>query len=264
MPEPRLLPVPMFADNYLWLYHTDDDEALAVDPGDYAVLDRALQAGNLRLTTVFVTHHHADHCGGLDELRQSRPGVRVYGPEGIRGVSRTVSDGQILDLGTLGRWHVMAVPGHTLDHLAFHADEPGILFCGDTLFSAGCGRLFEGDAAMLHQSLQRLANLPDRTRVCCAHEYTLSNLRFACEVDPDNEALAAYRRTCEHRRQVGEPTLPASLGAEKRINPFLRCASPAIQAGLSARPDGPAPGKEPVEFFAALRRLKDVWKPVSP
>ncbi len=238
----------------------DGRQAVVIDPGDAAPVEATLSAQNLRLAGILVTHHHADHVGGVDELRE-RHHAPVWGPAGetIPEPYEPLAEGDVVEV--LGRrFQVIEVPGHTAGHIAYLELDGGaspLLFCGDTLFSGGCGRLFEGTPAQMHASLQRLAALPGGTRVCCTHEYTLANLRFARAVQPDNAALSAYMAECAARRAAGEPTLPSTIAREREINPFLRCA----EAGVAsvARQHG-ATGDEPVEVFAALRRWKDGFR----
>lgn len=255
----NLLALPAFADNYIWMLH-DGRDALVVDPGDEAPVQAALDAHGLRLAAILVTHHHADHTGGVDALRARLHGP-VYAPAGEVTPEPNVplADGDVIEV--LGRrFAVIEVPGHTAGHIAYLEQDAGdapLLFCGDTLFSAGCGRLFEGTAAQMHASLSRLAALPGGTRVCCTHEYTLSNLRFAAAVEPANAERIAHQAWCESERAAGRPTLPSRIARERQINPFLRCAEPAVMAAARARgaagDDGPA-------VFAALRRWKDEFR----
>jgi hydroxyacylglutathione hydrolase len=257
----KLVALPAFADNYIWMVH-DGQRAFVVDPGDAAPVMAALDAGPLTLAGILVTHHHADHVGGVDELRSRLQGP-VYGPKAERIPEPFVplAEGDTIDLLGL-RMQVIEVPGHTAGHIAYYAERGGAgaepwLFCGDTLFSAGCGRLFEGTPQQMHASLQRLSGLPGVTRVMCTHEYTLANLRFAQTVEPGNAAVAAYRAWCEAQRAAGEPTLPSSIEREQRINPFLRCSEPAVvEAGLR---EG-ATGSSPVAVFAALREWKNRFR----
>lgn len=256
----QLLPIPAFTDNYIWLLH-DGQRALVVDPGEPDGVRAHLAAASLALDTILLTHHHADHTGGVDALRQAT-GARVIGPAFEKlpePVQRVQGGDHVQALGI--DFQVIDVPGHTSGHIAFHADRVAgrpLLFCGDTLFSGGCGRLFEGTPAQMHQSLGRLAALPGDTRVCCTHEYTLSNLRFAAEVDPDNADLTAYRARCEALRERGEPTLPSSIELERRINPFLRTAhAPLIR---SAQRHAPGSADDPVAVFATLREWKNVFR----
>ena len=249
-----LQPLPAFQDNYIWLLATGSVAAV-VDPGDAAPVRSALAERHLRLAAVLVTHHHADHMGGAAELAREHA-CPVYGParEAIEAVDRPLTGGAEVDIPALqARFRVLDIPGHTAGHIAYGGH--GIIFCGDTLFSAGCGRLFEGTAQQMCASLAKLAALPDDTRVCCGHEYTLANLKFAREVEPDNWDVREYERECAARRARGEPTLPSRLGRERRVNPFLRCAEPAVRDAARRRL-----GREPadaVEVFAAIRLWKD-------
>jgi len=253
-----LLPVPAFADNYIWLLH-DGRDALAVDPGEAAPLRQALQALGLNLAAILVTHHHGDHVGGLAALRAGGFEGPVIGPAGeaIEGLTQTVAEGERLQC--LGQdIQVLDVPGHTAGHIAFVvACEPPILFCGDTLFGAGCGRLFEGTPAQMQASLSKLLALPPQTRVCCAHEYTLSNLRFAQAVEPDNPALAARLQADQAARSASRPTLPSTLALEAATNPFLRWNEPGVRAAARQRAPQPAASDAPVAVFTALRQWKN-------
>lgn len=264
----KLVALPAFSDNYIWMLH-DGVEALVVDPGDAAPVLSALAERGLRLAGILVTHHHADHVGGLAALRQHLRGPVIgTGTEGIQGLDRTVIEGEQVEL--LGqRFEVIEVPGHTAGHIAFFLREPAdgsepILFCGDTLFSGGCGRLFEGTPAQMLASLDKLAALPGETRVCCAHEYTLSNLRFAQAVEPGNAELAAYIAHCQALRQQQRPTLPSSIATERAINPFLRSdhaaprASARRHAETSATPL--AADADRVAVFATLRQWKNEFR----
>ena len=239
----------------------DGRDAIVVDPGDSAPVIAALAATGLALAGILVTHHHADHVGGVDALRPLLKGV-VHGParEPIPQPFVPLLDGARIEVCGLS-FEVLDVPGHTAGHIAyFHAAQDAqapIVFCGDTLFSIGCGRLFEGTPAQMNASLQRLASLPADTRVCCAHEYTLANLRFAHAVDPDNDELAAYTRRCETLRAQGLPTLPGCIGQERLINPFLRCGELAVVQ--AARRHGAASDGE-ADVFAALRQWKNSFR----
>jgi hydroxyacylglutathione hydrolase len=255
-----LIALPAFADNYIWMLH-DGREAVVVDPGDAAPVIAALDELQLALAAILVTHHHADHVGGVDALRPRLQGP-VYGPrrERIPEPFIALDDGDAVEV--LGRrFEVIDVPGHTAGHIAyFETSASGaapLLFCGDTLFSGGCGRLFEGTAAQMHASLSRLADLPGITQVCCTHEYTLSNLKFAHAVEPLNDDLARYTTWCKAQRERGQPTLPSTLAQELRINPFLRCGEPAV--AQAARLHG-ADSNEPVPVFAALRLWKNEFR----
>jgi len=254
-----LIPLPAFSDNYVWMLH-DGREALVVDPGDAAPVMQALQQEGVELRSILVTHHHADHTGGVDSLRLTT-GAQVWGPahENIPQPYLPLVQGQ--EVHTLGlTFEVIDVPGHTAGHIAFyHPDVDGapLLFCGDTLFSAGCGRLFEGTPTQMEDSLKRLADLPVNTRVCCTHEYTLSNLRFALTVDPENADLRAYQGHCLALRGQNLPTLPSSIDLERRINPFLRASAPPILAALR---HFDAAGLARDGAFATLRRWKNEYR----
>ncbi|MDB5937802.1 MAG: Hydroxyacylglutathione hydrolase [Polaromonas sp.] len=254
-----LIPVSAFADNYLWLLH-DGRRALVVDPGDAEPVMRVLEASRLRLESILVTHHHADHTGGVDALRKAT-GATVYGPatERIPAPFQPLREGdRVTALGL--DFQVLDVPGHTAGHIAFYTpdmDGQPLLFCGDTLFSGGCGRLFEGTPAQMLASLDKLAALPGATRVCCAHEYTLANLRFALAVEPDNAALAAHAQHCRQLREQGLPTLPSSISQEVLINPFLRTRQAGIRAAVH---QFEASARDDTTVFAALRQWKNQFK----
>lgn len=252
----KLSALPAFADNYIWMLH-DDTQAVVVDPGDAAPVAQALDAQGLQLAGILVTHHHADHVGGVNALRPRLRGP-VWGPahEHIPAPYVPLNDGDRITVAGL-HWRVIDVPGHTAGHIAYLQEDDvaaPLLFCGDTLFSAGCGRLFEGTPAQMHASLSRLAALAADTRVCCTHEYTLSNLRFAAAVEPDNAERAAYDGRCRALRAQGLPTLPSHIGLERQINPFLRCHVPAVVA--AARAQGAA-DESPVSVLATLREWKN-------
>jgi hydroxyacylglutathione hydrolase len=267
-----LVTIPAFDDNYLWLLH-DGQRALVVDPGDAAPVLAKLSELGLQLDVILVTHHHADHVGGVAELR-SATGAKVFGPafETMPEPITRVGEGdRVAALGI--DFAVMEVPGHTAGHIAYfnasillqaavlQADSQAVaspvLFCGDTLFSGGCGRLFEGSPAQMLASLSTLAALPDETLVCCAHEYTLSNLKFALAVDPANAALIAYRSHCESLRARSIPTIPCKMGIEKQINPFLRSSSAGVKAAVQ---QFDPTAQSDIEIFAALRQWKNNFK----
>ncbi len=254
-----LIPIPAFADNYLWLLH-DGKQALVVDPGDAGPVLAVLKALGLQLASILVTHHHADHTGGVHELR-TISGAQVYGPakERIPQPYTPLVEGDRLQ--ALGiEFKVLEVPGHTSGHIAFHASDINgkpLLFCGDTLFSGGCGRLFEGTPAQMLASLDKLAALPTETVVCCTHEYTLANLRFAVAVEPDNQVLADYQAHCTKLRGNGQPTLPTSIAMELQINPFLRSRQSPVKAA-ARRFDHSA--HDDATDFAAIRQWKNQFK----
>lgn len=245
--------LPALRDNYIWLLSAGR-QAVVVDPGEAAPVRAALAAHSLQLVAVLLTHHHADHCAGVAELAQDWPGLAVFAPgvEEIAGTTHPLSGGETLAL--LGAsCSVLAVPGHTRGHLAYA--WPGHLFCGDTLFGAGCGRLFEGTPAQMAASLASLAAFPDETLLYCAHEYTEANLRFAAVVEPDNPAVQRRMQQVALRRGQGLPTVPSTLAEEKASNPFLRCQVPAVCAAAQRREPGIA--TDAVTVFAAIRAWRN-------
>ncbi|WP_205617429.1 hydroxyacylglutathione hydrolase [Pelomicrobium methylotrophicum] len=249
-----VVPVPAFNDNYIWVLH-DGQQAVAVDPGDAAPVFDFLERQRLRLAAILVTHHHGDHVGGIPALLH-RHRVPVYGPRGesISTVTCPLAEGDRVCLPALElEFGVLEVPGHTAGHIAYYGH--GRLFCGDTLFACGCGRLFEGTASQMYRSLEKLAALPGDTRVYCAHEYTLSNIRFAKAADPHNPALLERERREKAVRERLEPTLPSTIALERATNPFLRCTEPAVQATVAQRHGRRI--TDPVEVFAALRAWKN-------
>ena len=266
--SPTITPVSAFSDNYVWLLERDGD-AVVVDPGDAVPVERALAARGLTLRAILLTHHHADHTGGVRPMLAARPAgtVPVYGPatERIDGVTVPMREGDRVTLDALGlSFDVLDIPGHTRGHIAYVSipdpaapESPQSLFCGDTLFAAGCGRLFEGTASQMHDSLAKLAALPPETRVYCAHEYTLSNLRFARAVEPDSAAVARRTVDAGAMRARGEPTLPSTIAVERATNPFLRVEEPTVRDAVARH--GPGAADTPLATFAALRRWKDAF-----
>ena len=255
----NLTALPAFSDNYIWMLD-DGREAIIVDPGESAPVETALDARSLALAGILVTHHHPDHVGGVDALRPRLRGP-VFGPanERIPEPFERLAESDAPEVLGL-RFRVIDVPGHTAGHIAYFAEvapDAPILFCGDTLFSGGCGRLFEGTPAQMHDSLAKLAALPGETRVCCAHEYTLSNLKFALEVEPANQALCDYEAWCRRERDLRRATLPSSIARERAVNPFMRCAEPAVVQ--RARERGAA-GDTPVDVLATLRQWKNTYR----
>lgn len=250
-------PIEAFSDNYIWLIcRESDNQAFVVDPGDPQVVEQALAARDLKLAGILITHHHFDHVGGLAALKAAHDPV-VYGPvnPAIEGIDHRVGDGDRVDV--LGQsFSVMEVPGHTLDHIAYvSGGETPVLFCGDTLFAGGCGRVFEGTPQMMHKSLQALMELPGTTAVYCAHEYTLANLEFARAVEPDNTALTQRIEDARACRVRGEPTVPSHLALERATNPFVRCETPELTASLAAQDR--LEDAEPDAVFALVRGWKD-------
>ena len=253
----QLIALPALADNYIWLLHDDRGQALVVDPGESAPVEEALQARELQLAAIVLTHHHHDHIGAAAELR-ARHGAVVFAPhdERIDAVDHRVAGGTTIAIERPAcRFEVLAVPGHTLSHVAYQGH--GYLFCGDTLFSMGCGRLFEGTAPMMLDSLDRLAALPADTLVCAGHEYTASNGRFAAEVEGRHPSLAARLDEVASLRAQGRPTMPVSLERERATNPFLRVDEPGVVAWAARQ--HPVPGDR-VARFAALRTAKDGFR----
>ncbi|HEY9099100.1 MAG TPA: hydroxyacylglutathione hydrolase [Thiobacillus sp.] len=253
---PTLIALPAFDDNYIWVIH-DDRHAVAVDPGDPAPLIDYLDAHQLSLSAILITHHHRDHTGGNTHLRQ-RYQCAIYAPDNPRipATTHTLHDGDVVDIAQ-PRLHfdVLATPGHTLDHISYVGQ--GMLFCGDTVFGCGCGKLFEGSPAMMATSLDRILLLPDATQICCAHEYTLSNIEFAKTIDGSNPALLERERIDRATRAQGLPTLPSTLARERATNPFLRFHEADMQAFATGFLNHPNPS--PAEVFGAIRAAKDAW-----
>jgi hydroxyacylglutathione hydrolase len=254
-----------FSDNYIWMFHLPDKKgACVVDPGESTPVLRALDEHGLHLETILVTHHHADHTGGISALLQAYPNTRVYGPESAHiACNNTLRGQERFEL--MGyQVEVLAVPGHTLDHLAYYlpsaeTGQANVLFCGDTLFAGGCGRIFEGTPALMLRSLKNLASLPEDTQVYCAHEYTLANLVFANVVEPGNIALAGRMDAVRALRSTGTLTLPSTIAMELRTNPFLRCHKLAIMAKISEHFADVSIDNE-LDAFTKLRAWKDVFK----
>lgn len=256
----KVTPVRAFTDNYIWLIHAPRDPArvVVVDPGDAKPVERTLAERNLTLAGLLITHHHGDHVGGVAELLENRA-IPIYGPasENIPGHPRRLREGDRAGFAELGlEFDVLDVPGHTAGHIAYVGH--GAVFCGDTLFSGGCGRLFEGTAEQMHVSLSKLAALPAETLVYCAHEYTLSNLKFGQAVEPDNQAAARYRAECLELRARDEATIPSDIRRERNVNPFLRCDDETVKQAAEAHA-GRGLQSQP-EVFAVIRQWKDGFR----
>jgi hydroxyacylglutathione hydrolase len=256
-----VLTVPAFKDNYLWIIH-DGVHAAVVDPGDGQPILDALRAHGLSLTAILLTHHHADHIGGVPQLL-AEYSVPIYGPrnDNIAAVTHPLGEGDRVQVPGLAlELSVLDVPGHTLGHISYVRETPGAhwLFCGDTLFGAGCGRLFEGTPEQMAASLAKLAALPGDTLVYCAHEYTLSNLRFAEAVEPGNRALQMRLEADSKARGTNLPTIPSNIAIELATNPFLRTTEQGVIESLISA-GRLQPGATPVAAFAALREWKNVF-----
>jgi hydroxyacylglutathione hydrolase len=250
-----IIPLPAFEDNYIWALRNADGHVAVVDPGDEAPVQAWLERSGDRLCAILVTHHHGDHTGGIEALIASHD-VPVYAPavENIPCTTHPLHGGENIRLAALDvEFDVLAVPGHTRGHISYY--RRGLLFCGDTLFGAGCGKIFEGTPEQMYASLARLAELPGDTQVYCAHEYTESCLRFAALVEPDNPAVRDRSTEAARLRAAGQPTVPSTLALELATNPFLRWRSPAVIAA-AARHLGRSPGGD-AETFAAIRDWKN-------
>ena len=253
----QITPVPAFNDNYIWLIvSTDLKQAFAVDPGDAEAVEQTLDTMGLELAGILVTHHHHDHTGGIAGLIKDR-NIPVYGPDksNISSISQPLTGEDTIDV--LGvSFSILGTPGHTLDHIAYYSDQTDTpaLFCGDTLFAGGCGRLFEGTPEQMQHSLASLAGLPESTEVFCAHEYTLSNLDFARAVEPGNQDIQQQIAHCADLRQQNLPTLPSSIGIELKTNPFMRCQQPAVISAAQQR------SGEQLNDPASVLRVIRAWK----
>jgi hydroxyacylglutathione hydrolase len=252
--SPEIVPLSAFKDNYVWTLRRGKHAAV-VDPGEAGPVLDYLARERLTLAAILATHHHADHVGGIAELRKKYD-VPVYGPrnEPIATLTHPVAEGDEVSIPELGvSFSVLDIPGHTRAHIAYYG--AGALFCGDTLFACGCGRLFEGTAQQMYASLQKLLALPDATKVYCGHEYTLANIGFARAVEPKNAALEKREGRDRKLREAGKPTLPSTLGEEKATNPFLRCREPAVVESVNKYLG--ARVADPVQVFAAIREWKN-------
>ncbi|GAA4411741.1 hydroxyacylglutathione hydrolase [Quisquiliibacterium transsilvanicum] len=263
--HPLVDAIPAFSDNYIWLIRAPGTRSVAVvDPGDAGPVEALLDREGLELSAIVLTHHHPDHTGGVERLRARGPVVLGPRDEDIEGVDRRLAGGDTAQLDSMGlSLRVIDVPGHTRGHIAYFLERLGddprpLLFCGDTLFAGGCGRLFEGTPAQMLASLDRLAALPAQTLVFCAHEYTLSNLRFAAAVEPATGAVTERLTEVERMRAQGLATVPSSLATELATNPFMRSRLPSVRAAAAARL-GHEPASE-AECFGAIRDWKNVFR----
>ncbi|MGL6019059.1 MAG: hydroxyacylglutathione hydrolase [Gibbsiella quercinecans] len=248
----NLISIPALQDNYIWLLDNQEGHCIIVDPGEAAPVLAALQRRQLIPDAILLTHHHHDHVGGVKQLVAQYPGLVVYGPQETadKGATQIVKEGDLLAIN--GRkYSVFAVPGHTLGHVAYYSAP--YLFCGDTMFSAGCGRLFEGTAEQMYQSFQRIAQLPDETLVCCAHEYTLPNLKFSRAILPEDRQIETYQQQVEAIRAKQQPSVPTTLQLERKINLFLRCHDADLQKKLGFN----SPPEQLHSVFSELRLRKD-------
>ncbi|MBE7751040.1 hydroxyacylglutathione hydrolase [Yersinia pestis] len=248
----NLISIPAFQDNYIWLLANRQKHCVIVDPGESAPVLATLAQGQYVPQAILLTHHHNDHVGGVADLRHHFPDIPVYGPQETakKGATVIVNDGDSLTIAGQN-YTIIAVPGHTLGHIAYYSSP--YLFCGDTLFSAGCGRLLEGTPEQMYASIQRLAQLPDETLICCAHEYTLSNLKFAHAILPADQDIATYQQQIEQLRSKNLPSLPVKLQFERKINVFLRYNDIDLQRKIGTT----SPPDSLVSVFCELRSRKD-------
>ena len=256
----QVSPIRAFSDNYIWLIRGAEDPSrvAVVDPGDAQPVEQALRDQNLKLAAILITHHHPDHVGGVEQLVRSHAPA-VYGPAGesIPGHPTKLREGDRASLADLGlSFSILEVPGHTAGHIAYVGH--GAVFCGDTLFSGGCGRLFEGTPEQMTHSLAKLSALPPDTLVYCTHEYTLANLRFALAVEPNNRALQTYFDECRDKRERDEPTVPSTIALEHTVNPFLRCDVETVKQAAATHAGRALDST--VAVFATVRAWKDGFR----
>jgi hydroxyacylglutathione hydrolase len=251
----KIIPIPAFNDNYIWLYHNNlTKEAWVVDPGDAEPVINALEQYQLKLAGILLTHHHADHSGGILELTRHYKGITVIGSHhsAIPFITHHVKESDTVSCSPF-TFSVFEIPGHTLDHIAFYNNE--VLFCGDTLFSIGCGKIFEGTPEQMYQSLNKLMQLPDNTNMYCGHEYTLANLYFAQHVEPNNSLISDKIVAIKEYLKTNNASLPSTLLTEKQLNPFLRCHQPSIINAVRHHFNKDL--NSPIEVFALLREWKN-------
>ena len=247
-------PIEAFSDNYIWLLTTNEG-SIVIDPGESSNVINYLDNNQLDLKAIFITHHHFDHTGGIDEITSYYP-VNVFGPiNNVETINKRLKDGDRVSIIGID-FEIIEIPGHTLDHIAYFSENNGnpILFCGDTLFAAGCGRVFEGTFEQMYESIIKLKNLPINTKIYCGHEYTLSNLEFAKEAEPFNQDTLSRYNNVLKLREKGTPSIPSLLSTELKTNPFLRCDNKEVQENISTKFKTI---KESKEIFKALRLWKD-------
>lgn len=252
----KIYPIPAFSDNYIWAIHdVNNNNLTVVDPGDAKPVLSYLEKQQIKLSAILITHKHWDHIGGVTALKKRFPEIEIYGPQhSSSDVTHPVQENDEVHLKEFQlTFKVLETPGHTLDHIAYFGDN--LLFCGDTLFSAGCGRVFEGTMPQMYASLKKLVALPDETLIFCAHEYTLNNLQFALTIEPQNKAIQKQMKKIEQLRQNNQVSLPSTIGAEKTFNPFVRCEEKALQHAIKEKFKGPF--NDPIDFFTQVRQLKD-------
>ncbi len=250
----KILPINSFTDNYIW-FASYDTGNFVVDPGDADPVLEFCKTNNIKLENVLITHHHFDHTGGLKKLLEFFPNINIFGPNNIPLINKIIDNKDKISINNL-TFKIIKVPGHTLDHIAYFNndfDRP-ILFCGDTIFVSGCGRVFEGTFDQMYESLLKLKSLPDNTEIYCAHEYTMSNIEFAMEVEPDNINIQEFYAECSRLRAIELPTVPSTIAQEKITNPFLRCDNKELRKSINA--DSSESEKE---IFANLRQWKDIF-----
>lgn len=251
-----ITPIPAFDDNYIWCLSNDRQQALVVDPGDAEPVINYINDHDLTLAGILITHHHHDHTGGIQALQAKHANLLVAGPQSspCQLINRPLADHSKLSLMGI-EFTIMSIPGHTLDHIAYFDSQGGNLFCGDTLFLGGCGRVFEGTMEQMHSALQRLMSLPNTTKAYPTHEYSLANLDFAAAVEPDNQAIQSAISQCQQQRKQGLPTLPTTLATEALINPFVRCHQPDVIIAANQRAETQLASQ--TEVFSTIRQWKN-------